>query len=197
MHTSAKFSLWLLLAASATPFAAGWFFFLNPGLLPGGGGGANHGELIEPVRPIDEVLWEAGDERASILKSLRGKWVLVFVSASCAVQCQSALWKMRQVRLALGEDRKRVHRLLLLPKGPSPDLAGLLAAEYPQMAAVGLSPQPYSDLATRLGMTSAEGLFVIDPRGNLMMRYSADAPAADILDDMKRLLKVSRYWGQQ
>jgi cytochrome oxidase Cu insertion factor (SCO1/SenC/PrrC family) len=195
MRAPAKISLWLLFVASVAPFAAGWFFFLHPAFLPGGGGGANHGELIDPVRPIDEVLWKVNYEKAFAEAGLRGKWILLFASPRCDGQCRKALWKMRQIRLALGEDRKRVNRLLLLPVGPSPELARLLTAEYPQMAVVNLSPQPYADLATRLGMANAQGLFVLDPFGNVMMRYRGDAPAADILDDMKRLLKVSQYWG--
>jgi hypothetical protein len=37
-------------------------------------------------------------------------------------------------------------------------------------------------------------LYILDPMGNLMMRYAPDAPAKDTLKDMERLLKASKNW---
>jgi len=37
-------------------------------------------------------------------------------------------------------------------------------------------------------------VYILDPMGNLMMRYASDAPAKDVLKDMGRLIKASKNW---
>ncbi len=44
------------------------------------------------------------------------------------------------------------------------------------------------------GSDSLDRTYILDPMGNLMMRYAADAPAKDTLKDMERLLKASKNW---
>jgi hypothetical protein len=54
-------------------------------------------------------------------------------------------------------------------------------------------------LPDRAGVTSADGsraaktprVYLIDPLGNLMMSYAADAKSKGMLEDMKRLLRLS------
>lgn len=187
--------LWLLALAFGAPFVAGWLLFLNPELLPRGGGGANHGELIQPARPAGDITVEDRQGRPLALADMRGKWVLLLVSDRCERSCPEMLWKMRQVRLALGTGRDRVERLLLLREAPSAELDGLLAEAFPRMpvARLGTGSGPTADLLP--ADSAKEALFVIDPMGNLMMRYPSAARAEDILDDMERLLKVSEHWG--
>jgi hypothetical protein len=40
--------------------------------------------------------------------------------------------------------------------------------------------------------TQAPQLLLVDPLGNIMMRYPASVPGGDVLDDLKHLLKISR-----
>jgi hypothetical protein len=35
-------------------------------------------------------------------------------------------------------------------------------------------------------------VYLVDPFGNLVMSYAADAPARGLLEDLKRLLKLSQ-----
>lgn len=191
--------IWLLALAFGAPFAAGWFLFLNPNLLPGGGGGASHGELIQPPRPTGGIRLEDRQGRQLPLADLQGKWVLLLSSEHCNGECPEMLWKLRQVRLALGAGRDRVERILLLHAPAAAGFARLLAEQYPQMPVA----RPVRDTAARgadirslLGEPGEEALFIIDPMGNLMMRYPSGVRAEDILEDMERLLKVSEHWGK-
>ncbi|MGA2655265.1 MAG: hypothetical protein ABSF18_04735, partial [Gammaproteobacteria bacterium] len=37
-----------------------------------------------------------------------------------------------------------------------------------------------------------EGLYIMDPDGNIILKYSQDTPGAYMLDDLRHLLKVSQ-----
>jgi hypothetical protein len=40
--------------------------------------------------------------------------------------------------------------------------------------------------------SQAPQLLLVDPLGNIMMRYPEGIPGGDVLDDLKHLLKISR-----
>ena len=42
--------------------------------------------------------------------------------------------------------------------------------------------------------TDATSAVLLDPMGNVMMRYAPNAPAKDTLKDMGRLIKASKNW---
>ncbi len=136
-------------------------------------GRTNHGTLIEPPRPLPSA---AG--------VFTGKWSLVYVgSGECTADCREVLHFMRQTQLGLGHLLPRVQRVFLASANccdrefldtvdpPAPERAALLAA-FP-----------------------ADGreatLFVVDPRGNLMMRYDAHADPRGLHEDLEKLLNLS------
>ena len=43
------------------------------------------------------------------------------------------------------------------------------------------------------GSSIEDGLYIIDPFGNYMMRYAPDAEPKKVLRDLERLLKVSKF----
>lgn len=143
----------------------------------------NYGELFGPVQ-IAEGQAPVGFD------AIQGKWAFLMVdSGACDTYCQRKLYIMRQVRLTQGEDMRRVERVWLVDDDQRP--APQLFVEYKgtQVIAPG-----GSELLARL---SAQGsprdyLFVIDPLGNVMMRYPRDPDPSLIKKDLKRLLKASR-----
>ena len=44
------------------------------------------------------------------------------------------------------------------------------------------------------GAEGDNNVFIVDPQGNLMMRYQPDATAKEILKDMEKLMKASKNW---
>lgn len=145
-------------------------------------GHSNHGELIDPARPLPQ---------AHLPVLFRDKWTLVYVGdGACDADCRRALLLMRQVRLALNNDMTRVDRVLLAT-GNCCDRA-FLAREHAGLSAFDASGEPARPLIAQFPATDREhSLFIVDPLGNLLMRYDARWDPKGLLDDLKKLLKLS------
>ncbi len=178
-----RWNLWLLVVVSAAPVVFAWFYILNPDRLPDTR--ANRGELIEPVIPVGAMRLD-GPQGAFALSEFRGRWVLLLHAEVCGEECLSALWAMRQVRLALGSDRGRVTRLLLLEE------RGAQLPDRLMRGVVLASPTMEGDEIAHL---STGSVHVVDPYGSLVMRYTPPVRADELLNDMERLLRVSEHWG--
>ncbi len=185
--------LWVMIAVFAAPIIAAWFFYFNPEYLPSGR--ANKGELIEPVIPLSAGLGLITPEGTEFdLDRLAGRWTLVYLAAGeCGTDCSKHLIAMRQIRLALGQSQLSMERLLVLTDPTAKALAEELAAELDGMQ-VALINKGDGALEQSLGEGALGRIYILDPMGNLMMRYAADAPAKDTLTDMERLLKASANW---
>lgn len=184
--------LWIMVAVFAAPVIAAWFFYLNPEYLPAGR--TNKGELIDPVvaLPADLALstWDGADFPRS---TLAGKWTLVYLAGGeCDEACRNRLIAMRQIRLALGESQRSVERLLVVTDATATDLARELGAEFDGMR-VALDGARLPELLGE-GAVALNRIYILDPMGSLMMRYAADAPARDTLEDMEHLFKASKNW---
>ena len=161
-------------------------------------GTTNKGSLIQPPLPLTlpAGLVSATGEPVS-QDFLGGKWTLVYIDdAACGEKCRNRLYQMRQVRLAQGENLRRVQRLFLVTgASDSTDLSTILA-DYPDMAAVRLSPGQAGAIAPvfsveGISMQGADNIYLVDPLGNLMMYYRPDVDPRDIVQDLQRLLKYS------
>ncbi|MDZ7748027.1 MAG: hypothetical protein U5K43_03585 [Halofilum sp. (in: g-proteobacteria)] len=167
--------------------AVAWYF-AAPRLAPGG---SAHGSLIEPARPLEpfEVPRANGDPFG--LDDLRGRWTLVHVIGdACEAACRERVHYTRQIRAALGEDRLRVQRVALAHDGAGTrGLASILDA-HPYLTV--LESPAGGPLRRQLPEADASTVLLIDPHGNLMMRFRGSVEPSDILDDLEHLLKLSR-----
>ena len=149
---------------------------------------SNYGELIEPRAAPQSVLVTLDGRRLS-LETLRGKWILLqFDAPACDARCERKLYTMRQVRKALGRDESRVERAWILTgEGrPTPRLLDAIEGTQvlrPAQAAFAAAFPAQRDLR--------EHVFLIDPRGNLMLRFPPDADPSRMIQDLQRLLKYS------
>jgi cytochrome oxidase Cu insertion factor (SCO1/SenC/PrrC family) len=178
----------LIVTLFALPIIASYLTYF---LWPPQGGVKNYGELITP-ETLPETLTLTALETGvpTTLKTLRGKWLLVQVDAGgCPQTCEQKLYAMRQVRLMQGREQDRVLRLWLVEDGKSPSVqrqqkyAGTLLFADPARALI-------AKLAAHLD--PKQGIYMIDPRGNLMMRWPADADIKRMHKDIERLLKASQ-----
>jgi hypothetical protein len=171
---SPRAKLAFIAAACAAPFVLGtaaYFFDWAPGKP------ANYGELIAP-RPLAGAPFEA----------LRGKWLLVsFDSAPCDAYCEKKLYFMRQVRTATHKEAGRVERLWVLTDAGRPRAELLAAIEGTRIAAA-------KDAASLQAFPGslADHIYVVDPLGNLMMRFPRDPDPSKMLKDVQRLLRLSQ-----
>lgn len=178
-------TLWLIIALAAAPVAASYFFyyFWPPTST------VNYGALIEP-RPLPDPQLMLADGTAFRLSQLRGKWVLVSLdSGRCDERCERKLLYMRQLRLTQGKDMERVERAWLISDDATPRADAI--EPFPgtwvvRAAGAGLVEQfPAPDRAS-------DHIYVVDPLGNLMMRFPRDPEPGRMIKDLSRLLKASR-----
>lgn len=178
--------LWVVLALCAAPMVASYaaYYLWRPTQF------VNHGELLEARPAPDEALTLL--EGAALRPSeLRGEWVLVVADqAVCDAQCARKLTHIRQVYLAQGRNQDRVERLWLITDAGKPDAA--LLALHPELR---VARAEGSALVASLPAerSVADYVYVIDPLGNLMMRFDADADPRLMLRDVSRLLRHSKW----
>ena len=187
----------LLALVFAGPPVAAWIVYAN--LDHWRPGTTNHGELIAPPRPLEGFTLQRVDGTALDAAYLRGKWTLVYIGpADCAEACRRAIYYMRQVRLALGQDADRVQRLFV-PADPA-QAAALrdFLEDYPGMTVASGTEAELQEFLGRFiaaigPRRAAPGrVYIVDPLGNLMMTYPPDAAPKGMLKDLQRLLRVSQ-----
>jgi cytochrome oxidase Cu insertion factor (SCO1/SenC/PrrC family) len=148
----------------------------------------NRGALVEPPRelPAEALPLEGGGSTDAHF--LEVKWTLLYVDAgACAETCRRKLYETRQVRLALDRDMPRVQRVFVA-LGACCDTP-FLSREHPDLITVRAGST--DALVTALPEAGAGRVYVVDPHGNLMMYYAPESPPQGLLEDMKRLLKLS------
>lgn len=158
----------------------------------------NHGKLLNPMPNFSQLSLNDSGQQKFDPQSLHSRWLMVFISQKpCTLACQDNLYKMRQIRTALGKDRERVERVIITyPNEPTPALDELLKTQYSGTEHFWITR---NDLAKFLennhldAIASHQGaLYFVDPQGNMMMSYSANANPENILSDLKRLLATSQ-----
>ena len=141
-------------------------------------GHTNHGTLIQPPRALP------GSEFV-------GKWSLVYVGpGDCDADCRRTLYFMRQTHLGLGSLATRVQRVFVVTARCC-DRA-YLAREQAGLVTLTAADATHTALLHTIPADGrATSVFIVDPRGNLMMRYDAGARPEGFLDDLKNLLALS------
>ncbi|MFK7855800.1 MAG: SCO family protein [Granulosicoccus sp.] len=156
----------------------------------------SRGQLIQPAVPLTEFALQQQDGEFN-LDSVRGSWTLLYMpEGECTDACELNLYHMRQVRLALNHRMDRVQRAVLLESEDQLN-AELIAEHAGLMVAQGSLE---NQAALRGQIQAAEGsmdkladaIYLIDPFGNVMLRFPPDLPPKSMLKDLKHLLKVSR-----
>jgi cytochrome oxidase Cu insertion factor (SCO1/SenC/PrrC family) len=180
--------LLLILAICAAPVVASYlvFYVFPPS------GRTNHGELITPQPPPPGLsLTAAGGEPYS-LASLRGRWVLLHVDqGACDSGCAEKLFMIRQLRTMTGKERTRIDRAWMITDAAAID-PRLLEAYAGTVMVRADRAQLSGWLQVPDGRPVEDFIFLVDPLGNLMMRYGRDADPVKIRKDLGRLLKASR-----
>lgn len=166
----------LLALFFALPAAGAWLAWWLE-LAPGATG--SYGTLIAP-QPL----------AAEALAPLRGRWVLVQIdSGACDAACERKLYFMRQLRRATGRDMTRIERLWLVSDDvvPAPALAAAIEGTVIARADARLIERFPAE------GSPAVHIYLVDPLGNLMLRFPHDPDPSRMLKDLQRLLKVSRF----
>jgi hypothetical protein len=179
-----------LLLVCASPVIASYFtyYVIRPE------GRRNYGELIDPQRPLPSFTGTDLSGQPVPLNRLRDQWLLISVSDSaCDEVCQKHLYQQHQLREGLGKDKERLDWVWLRTNaGP---LAEPLKAATASATVLQVDPQALAGwLQPAPGQQLRDHLYVVDPIGNWMMRFPADADPKRVRRDLDRLLRASAFW---
>ena len=149
---------------------------------------ANYGELLLPPAAITAQPFETPEGPPFMFSRLAGTWILIASDAGdCPRGCLDKLATLRQVRLALGRNASRVARVFVVDDSRPLAAAGVAELEGTQVA---ITPR---GLAGPPGATNDRAhIYLVDPRGNVMLRWPAAVDRKRMLGDLQRLLKASQ-----
>lgn len=177
--------LWWVAAACIAPFIASFvaYYFYQPD------GRMNYGELMAD-KQLPAVSLKLTDGKDFSLSQLQGKWLFVTVDdAACNAYCEKKLWQIRQVRKTQGKYPERIERIWLIADGGQP--AQRLRTEFEGTWMVNAAGSAVLDALPHAGART-DHIYLVDPLGNLVLRYPRDADPSRMKKDLERLLKVSR-----
>ncbi len=186
---SGRVKLLLVLAVCAFPMVASYFtyYVIKPS------GRTNYGEIIDPRNyPIPAALGVTTLEgKPSGLDAYKGKWIMLLSGpADCQEACKKQLFAMRQLRLMQGKEMERIERVWLVTDAQPLDTTVMREFDGTEILRV-----PEAALKAWLpveeGGKASEHMYLIDPLGNLMMRFPKDADPSKVKKDIGKLLKAS------
>jgi len=190
--------LLLLVLLFFAPLLLAFVLYYGSGWRPTGR--TNHGELIEPARTLPLVALPPvalapgatpGGDALAAADVLTGKWSLVYVnSGDCNADCRNTLYFMRQTHLGLANLAPRVQRVFLATADCCD--RGYLAREQPGLITLNADGAAAAPLLAQFPPERrSSSIFVVDPRGNLMLRYDAHDDPKGLRNDLKKLLTLS------
>ena len=187
-RSRSRLKLYLVIAVCAAPVLASYYayYFVRPEAR------SNYGELIDPQRPIPALRLTTLDGRPFDAATLRGRWVMLMAAGGdCPAACADRLYHMRQVRLTTGKDRDRVERVWLVTDAAP--VSTQTIREYDGTQILRVDPRDAASwLTVNAADRYADHLYMVDPLGNLMMRFPTDADPNKTKRDLAKLLRASR-----
>ena len=208
----ARRRLLLLVAIFSLPVLIAYALYFS-GWRPETGG--NYGELVQPPRALPDAALQTLDGEALRVSELRGKWTLfMFGAAECldsrdgggrttpgsvaGTPCAATLDKMHRIILAQGKEAARVRAAFVVTDLRARDWLQYAIKDYPGTLVLTGSADTMRMLASYFTLSQGAPLndpnriYVVDPLGNLMMSYPAEADANRMRKDLARLLRVSQ-----
>lgn len=176
----------LVAAVCLAPFIGSFtlYYFWQPS------GRINYGELVEGVTLPAAKLALKGAAKPFDFTQLRGRWIYVTVdSGACDDHCQKKLWKMRQVRLTQGKYPERIERVWLV--SDEHGVAASVMKEYEGTWVASAQGHAVLKLLPH-GDAQRDHIYLVDPLGNVVLRYPKDADPSRMKKDLTRLLRISR-----
>ena len=191
-----------VLAVCAAPLIASYFMYY---VVKPKGGVTNYGTLIDPrLHPIPPMASTTLDGKPATLDNYKGKWIMLKVGPSeCLQECQDQLYAMRQLRLMQGKEMERVERVWMITDNEPLDTVLMRVNDGTRMLR---APAAVIDKWLPLEQGAGPGntadkvsdhVYLIDPLGNLMMRFPKGAVSSDTVKvrkvhkDIAKLLKAS------
>ncbi len=183
-----RWKLLLVVAVCAAPMIASYltYYVIKPQSR------TNYGVLIDPRQyPIPALGSTELDGKPARLEDYKGKWVMLQVAGGeCDDACKTRLFAMRQLRLMQGKEMERVERVWLITDAKPLDT--VLMREYDGTDMLRVDAKLLKAwLPTDEGTAMEDHIYIIDPLGNLMLRFPKDADPNKMKKDIGKLLRAS------
>jgi len=183
------YTLWFVVFAFVAPAVVAYLMYFFGDIRSF----TNHGEILNPVVDISALKLRDEENQLIPRDTLTYKWRMIsFVGADCDESCKKRIHDMRQIHKSLAKDQHRVIRMIVHLDAPSTELNALIAREHPN--ALNMYGDE-KDISSALGDSARihqNETYIMDPIGNVMMRFTQDQPNQLLLKDLKKLLKVSQ-----
>ncbi|TWI63573.1 cytochrome oxidase Cu insertion factor (SCO1/SenC/PrrC family) [Pseudoduganella lurida] len=183
-----RWKLLAVLAVCAAPLVASYFtyYVIKPAAR------TNYGTLIDPAaHPIPPMATRTLGGDPVTLESMAGKWIMLKVGGSdCGQACQDQLFAMRQLRTMQGKERERIERVWLITDD-RPLETVLLRVEDGTRMLRAPADKVAQWLPVEPGSRAEDHIWLIDPRGHLMMRFPRHPDPSQVKKDLGKLLKAS------
>lgn len=198
-RTAGRWKLFLVLLVCASPLIASYlsYYVIKPE------GRTNYGTILDPRSyPIPKLASATLDGQPRTLEQMSGKWLMVSAGgADCLKACQEQLHAMRQWRLMQGKNMDRIQRVWLVLDDKPVDTAALRrykdaeGQDVDLLDGVTVLRAPAGAvgkwLPAEAGTGASDHVYLIDPLGNLMMRFPKDPDTRKVYKDLAKLLKAS------
>lgn len=198
--SSAPFQVILMFAIIIATVLLG--FFMLPSTqeerdrLLGELGTTNHGILLNPVRPIDDLPLRDAAGLDWQWQDHKPKWrLLIPTTAVCEGECDKMLYNTRQVHIRLGKYTHRLERILVATDGAlAPSLSESIKTEHPYLKVMTTDSESFAQWLAGTNSDWHQGkaeALLVDPAGVAMMVYDARHEGNDMLEDINHLMKYS------
>ena len=182
----------VLSAVFLAPFLIAWILYLNINHLHFGTN--QHGEFIKPAREINiSPLPLPLTGKSLATDYFKNHFTMVYISAAtCNADCEEALYLTRQVRYAMGDKIEAIQRLYLVEG--TPQNPGKLQREQADATVADVSGSDGRAFIQQFGKDGrtmpeiGKFIYLVDPRGFYIMRYSIAGNPEGLLKDLQHLL---------
>jgi len=183
-----RWKLLVVLLVCAAPIVASYFtyYVVKPAER------TNYGTILDPRQhPIPAMMTTTLDGKPRTLNDLKGKWIMLRVGGGeCSEECMRQLYAMRQWRIMQGKNMDRMERVWLITDNAPIDTVVMREYDGTEMLRA-----PAATVAKWLpvepGATAGDHIYMIDPLGNLMMRFPNQPEPGKVYKDIVKLLKAS------
>lgn len=187
------YTVWFVVLSFIAPVVLAYimFFFVEVKSF------VNHGEILDPIVHIATFKLKNENDEIIPQDELTYKWRLIsFLGKDCNEQCQARLYDTRQIHTSLGKNQHRLSRMFIHLQPAGEPLLKLIEENHSDVIQV---KGDASDITEALGSNIREDAginnnetYIMDPMGNVMMRFTVDQPNKEFLYDLKKLLKASQ-----
>ena len=183
-----RWKLFAIILVCASPLIASYltYYVIKPE------GRTNYGALIDPRQhPMPPLGVTTLDGKPADLDAYKGKWIMLQAdSGDCAEACRNKLLQQRQLRLIQGKEMDRVERVWLVTDDKPIDT--VLLREYDGTRVLRADPARLKQwLPVEQGAAVTDHVYMIDPLGNLMLRFPKNPDPNKMKKDVSKLLRAS------